>query len=160
MTYNKGFTLLESLIYISCLSLFALVFFAMVNLFINTKFSLSLLRSKAEIIVGINLLLKDIIKAPNITSFKSIGKNKLIYKDFDLDLDIGWIVKSGNLYKYIGRYSIDSDYWIKKRSNLILQNLESIDFKYNKDILNILIVPKGFKSVYQVFVLPRAGLII
>ncbi len=156
---NKGFTLFETLVYITCLALFALGFISVTSLYINIKSNISLLRYKINVLIGINTLIDDIRKAPDIKSFKFIDKNNLIYRKSDLD--IGWILSCNNLYKYIGQYSNNS--WVKKRKNLVLQNIESIDFKYNKNILSIRVSSSEFKNSYcdyQVFVLPRSGILI
>lgn len=152
---NEGFTLIESLIYVFCLISFTLVFISIVNLYINIKDNISLINYKLQIFTAAEILKDYLRRAPKFKYFKSIERNSLIYKDSDLD--VGFIVNSNNLYKYKGRYI--NKKWRKKRSSLIAQNINYIDFKVEKDILIVDIL--DFKNnIYRFFILNRSGVII
>lgn len=163
--FAKGFTILEMLIYIFCLFLLTLIFFSIANLYINIRSNIGLLRSKLEVFIACNILFQNIRKASDFKFFKVIQRDNLVYSKVDLDnnlnngVDIGWLVKSNNLYKCAGKYNINDNIWIKKRVSLISQNIKFIDFKRSLNLLNIIFKMSNFEDKYEIFVLPRLGIV-
>lgn len=134
---KRAFTLIETLIYIWAIMLLSLVFISMMNYYLNLKLSIVNIHSEVEIIVGFKLLLEDV---KNVSSYnedlKLIEENSLIFKYKNNYYQ--WVVISGRLYKIIGK-RFKNKSWVKRRSNLVAQNIKSLKFDFVKDLNNKII---------------------
>lgn len=127
---SRGFTLLESLIYLSCtviLITFCLLITA--TFYSSVKSHTDRLHRYLDMVIGYDHMLTDLRHAPVLkTGWKKYTEHEIIFSC--PTQDIGWLIHNGKLTRVTGFYNTNIQEWPNKKLNLAAQRLNCLDFEY------------------------------
>lgn len=137
----RGFSLIESLVYLSLSMVLITLFVTVLSSFYNnSKLHNQRTSRYLDMVIGFDHLLDDLKNASsNKLSWKKISDDELIF--CSSDFDSGWLIKSNRLIKYCGNFDSKKKNWSKKSMSLVMQQVHKIKFivhrNKNQDILGI-----------------------
>lgn len=127
---KKGFLLIESLVYISCVTLLVLLFMACVaTLYTKVKNQVQITKAYLNGMIALHTCVLSLKKAScNGAAWKERSKATLIFTGAKGD-DYGWEFKGIKLRYVQGKYDSLSKRWYKHSNNLVLDAIKQGYFK-------------------------------
>jgi hypothetical protein len=128
--YDKqsGFSLIECMIYSTVLAIFITIFFNGITHWIAqlTKQGIST-HILYELYAAHDLLIRDLRQAPTDRfEWKKITEEQVVWRG--RDIDIGWYVHQGNLYRSSGSFNQSTDQWITHTKSLVARSVSDCKF--------------------------------
>lgn len=140
---NKGFSLVECVVYVLCLTIvFGLLGEMVFKFYLRINSDLKSIQQFTNSAVCLNNLICDLYQAMSSEAVKKEERNAIIIKL--KDGEVVWALKEGKLYRYFKKFGLDG-HRPNKTASLMMRNV--LDFDIDKYINNVSLMNflSGFK---------------
>lgn len=162
---KRGFTIIESLIYISC-SMIIISLFAILTMRLSqqVRYHINRAHNFLEIILGFDRLISDLQQSScNQEKWKRKEKHEIVFNY--KNKDCAWLIEKNRLIRCQGYLNKTQSRWNKKVKSVVIEQAEQILFKLIKaksEIIGVvaLLTIKDRNKAYtnESFIAPRLGI--